>query len=81
MLLATCDSSLFISGVSKLETDSFVLSLLLFFILRVFFKKYFIYLFLESGREGERQGENHQCVVSSHMPPCWRPGLKPRHVP
>ena len=27
-----------------------------------------MYLFLERGREGERKGEKHQCVVASHMP-------------
>ena len=29
----------------------------------------FIYLFLERGREGEREGEKYQCVVAFHMPP------------
>ena len=29
------------------------------------FLKDFIYLFLERGREGERDGEKHQCVVAS----------------
>ena len=33
------------------------------------FKKDFIYLFLERGGEGEREGEKHQCVVASHMFP------------
>ena len=28
-----------------------------------------MYLFLERGREGEREGEKHQCVVASHTPP------------
>ena len=27
-----------------------------------------IYLLLERGREGEREGEKHQCVVASHAP-------------
>ena len=31
--------------------------------------KYFIYLFLEKGREGEREGEKHPCVVASHVSP------------
>ena len=26
-------------------------------------------LFLERGREGEREGEKHQCVGASHIPP------------
>ena len=32
------------------------------------FFKDFIYLFLERGREGEREGKNHRCVVASHVP-------------
>ena len=35
----------------------------------LFFKKYFIYLFLEREREGEREGNKHQCVVASLAPP------------
>ena len=31
-----------------------------------FFKRF--YLVLERGKEGEREGEKHQCVVASHMP-------------
>ena len=36
-----------------------------------FFFTDFIYLFIfsERGREGEREGEKHQCVVASHTPP------------
>ena len=41
----------------------------------------FIYLFLERGREGERVGEKHQCVVASHTPPtgdlAHNPGMCP----
>ena len=34
------------------------------------FKKYIFYLFIfrESGREGEREGEKHQCVVTPRVP-------------
>ena len=43
--------------------------------------KDFIYLFLERGREGEREGEKHQCVVASHVPPTGdlarNPGMCP----
>ena len=42
----------------------------------------FIYLFLERGREGEREGKKHQCVVASHVPPTGdlarNPGMCPR---
>ena len=30
--------------------------------------KNFIYLFLERGRERQREGRKHQCVVASHTP-------------
>ena len=48
----------------------------------VFFSlKDFIYLCLERGREGEREGEKHQCVVASHTPPtgdlACNPGMCP----
>ena len=46
-----------------------------------FFLKGFIYLLLGKGREGEREGEKHQCVVAFHAPPTWdlacNPGMCP----
>ena len=40
-----------------------------FFILYfLIFLKDFIYLFLERGKEGVREGEKHQCVVASGVP-------------
>ena len=48
---------------------------------RAFLKNIFIYLFLEIGREGEREGKKHQCVVASHAPPTGdlpcNPGMCP----
>ena len=39
------------------------------------------FIFKERGREGEREGEKHQCVVTSHMPPtgdlAQNPGMCP----
>ena len=40
------------------------------------------YLFtLDRGKEGEREGEKHQCVVASHTPPtgdlACNPGMCP----
>ena len=34
-----------------------------------FFKRFYFYLFIfrERGREGEREGEKHHCVVASHV--------------
>ena len=46
-------------------------------------KKYIFYLliFRKKGREGEREGEKHQCVVASHSPPsgdlACNPGMCP----
>ena len=34
-----------------------------------YFLKDFIYLFLERGREGEREAEEHQSVVAFQVPP------------
>ena len=30
---------------------------------------FYSFIFRESGKEGERMGEKHQCVVASHAPP------------
>ena len=38
-----------------------------------------LFIFRERGRDGEREGEKHQCVVASSAPPHWGPGLQPRH--
>ena len=45
----------------------------------------FIYLFLEKGREGEREGEKQRCVRETSIgclwhTPDWGPGLQPRPV-
>ena len=45
-----------------------------------FFKKVFIYLFLERGEEKERGREASMCGCLSHVP-HWGPGPQPRHVP
>ena len=41
----------------------------------------FLFVFRERGREGEREGEKHQCVVVSRMPPTGdlarNPGMCP----
>ena len=47
-----------------------------------YFLKIFIYLFFrQSGREGEREGEKHQCVVASCTSPAGdlahNPGMCP----
>ena len=45
------------------------------------FFKILLFIFRERGREGEREGEKHQCVVASHMAPtgdlAQNPGMCP----
>ena len=56
-----------------------LLRFIAFKFLQFIFLKDFIYLFLERGREGER--EKHQCVVASHVAPirnlAHNPGMCP----
>ena len=33
-----------------------------------FFKRFYLFNFRERGREGEREGEEHQCVIASCIP-------------
>ena len=44
-------------------------------------KKKILFIFRERGREGEREGEKHQCVVASHARPAGdlacNPGMCP----
>ena len=47
-----------------------------------FFKCIIYLLFRERGREGESEGEKHQCVVAPHTPPIGDLAcMQPRHVP
>ena len=43
--------------------------------------KNILFIFREKGREEEREGEKHQCVVTSCTPPtgdlAWNPGMFP----
>ena len=45
------------------------------------FLEFYLFIFRERGREGEREGEKHQCVVASHTPPTGdlarNPGMNP----
>ena len=43
--------------------------------IHLFFLRF--YLFLEKGREGEREGEKHEYVVASHVPPTEDGGTWP----
>ena len=47
------------------------------------FSRFYLFIFRERGREGEREGEKekHQCVVAFHMPHngdlAYNPGMCP----
>ena len=47
----------------------------------VVLKRFYLFIFRERGREGERDGEKHQCVVHSRAPPtgdlACNPGMCP----
>ena len=47
---------------------------------KTFFKD-FIYLFLQRGRKGEREGEKHPCVVASQVPPTGELARNPGMCP
>ena len=46
-----------------------------------FFKRIYLFIFRERGKQGESEGEKHQCVVAFHMPPtrdlACNPGMCP----
>ena len=47
----------------------------------LFFKRFYLFIFRERGTEGEREGEKHQCVVASCMPPTGNPAYNPGMCP
>ena len=48
---------------------------------QVYVFKDFIYLLLERVRDGEREGEKHQCVVASCAPPAGDLAVNPGMCP
>ena len=50
-------------------------------LLPLFFLRFYLFIFRERGKEREREGVKHQCVVASCAPRTGEPGLRPRHVP
>ena len=40
-----------------------------------------LFIFRQRGRDGERKGEKHQCVVASHAPPTGDLALNPGMCP
>ena len=56
------------------------LSFLFFTHFYIFKNRFYLFIYMQ-GREGEREGEKHQCVVASHTPPtgdlAHNPGMGP----
>ena len=48
--------------------------------INIFFKRFYLFIFRERGKEGERGKERSMCGCLS-CGPHWGPGLQPRHVP
>ena len=46
-----------------------------------FLKRFYLFIFRQRGREGEREGEKHQCVVASHTPTTGDPARNPGMCP
>ena len=52
----------------------------------LFFKGFYLFIFRERGREGDREGEKHWCEREISIgcllhAPSWEPGLQSRHMP
>ena len=43
----------------------------------IFFLRFYLLVFRESGMEGDRDGEKHQCVVASFTAPTGGPACNP----
>ena len=46
-----------------------------------FLKRFYLFIFSQRGREGEREGEKHQCVVVSQVPHTVDLAHKPAYAP
>ena len=64
------------SSLSSLKSSLTPGSFFIFFI-----KRFYLFIFRERGREGEREGEKQQCAVTSRVPPtgdlAYNPGKCP----
>ena len=46
-----------------------------------FVKRFYLFIFIERGKEGEREEEKHQCVVVSCAPPTGNLACNPDKCP
>ena len=74
---------MFFSGFLHLSLTPLLLPLFFFFCLsfKNFWKRFYLFIFRERVKEGEREGEKYQCVVVSCTSHHWGPGPQSRHVP
>ena len=65
--------------ISFLNSVNFIV--IYFGALYSFLKRFYLFIFRERGREGDREGEKHQCVVASPVVPtgdlACNPGMFP----
>ena len=47
----------------------------------IYFKIFYLFIFRERGREGEREGQKHHCVVASRAPPTMDGACNPARCP
>ena len=59
------------------------MSLMIYFITLIYFifLRFYLFFFYRGGREGEREGNKHQCVVASLTSPTGEPHPHPRLMP
>ena len=71
-----------VSGIPKVESNLCCLEGEVWLMISLFLSLFKKYLFLDRGREGEGEGENHGCVVASRAPLlgslACNPGMCPR---
>ena len=48
---------------------------------KIIFKRFNLFIFRDRGKEGEREGGKHQCVVASHVAPTGDQARNPGMCP
>ena len=81
-MIIFCDLRNTINNTFKEYSQAYPATVLVLIILTVstnFLK--FLFIFRERGREGEREGKKHQCVVASRGPPTGDQACNPGMCP
>ena len=64
-----------------IERELYFFNSKLHFFFLFFKKRFYLFITRERGKEREREGEKHQCVVVSHTPPTGDPARNPGMCP